>query len=156
MRSATRIGARLPIGFGAAIAAVGVALLIRVGADSTYWQDVFGPIVITGLGVTLLVAPLTATVLAAAPNQLSGVASGINNAVARSGSLLAVAALPLVAGLSGADYGDPVALTHAYRMAIAVCTGCWWCPRCSLASCSRHASPHPHPRLQPEPEPEPS
>ncbi len=118
-----RIGARLPIGIGATIAAVGFALLIRVGADSTYWKDVFGPIVITGIGITLLVAPLTATVLAAVPNHLSGVASGINNAVARSGSLLAVAALPLVAGLSGAEYDDPLALTHAYKIAIGVCVG---------------------------------
>jgi EmrB/QacA subfamily drug resistance transporter len=118
-----RIGARLPIGFGASITALGIALLIPVGAGATYWRNVFVPIVIIGLGVTLLVAPLTATVLAAAPNHLSGVASGINNAVARSGSLLAVAALPLVAGLSGAQYGDPDALTHSYRIALTVCVG---------------------------------
>ncbi|HEY1488691.1 MAG TPA: DHA2 family efflux MFS transporter permease subunit [Micromonosporaceae bacterium] len=118
-----RIGARLPIGIGAAVAAVGFGLLIGVGADTNYWRDVLGPIVIAGAGMTLLVAPLTATVLAAAPNHLAGVASGINNAVARSGSLLAVAALPLVAGLSGEEYSDPQALTHAYRIAIAVCAG---------------------------------
>jgi EmrB/QacA subfamily drug resistance transporter len=118
-----RIGARLPIGIGATVAAVGFGLLIRVGADTTYWRDVFGPIVVAGLGITLLVAPLTATVLAAAPNHLAGVASGINNAVARSGGLLAVAALPLVAGLSGTEYSNPHALTHAYRMAIAICVG---------------------------------
>ncbi len=116
-----RIGARLPIGIGASVAAVGFVLLIRVGADSHYWQDIFGPIILVGLGLTLLVAPLTATVLAAAPNHLAGVASGINNAVARSGSLLAVAALPLVAGLSGDEYGNPHALDHAYRIAILIC-----------------------------------
>jgi EmrB/QacA subfamily drug resistance transporter len=118
-----RIGARLPIGIGATVAAVGFLLLIRVGADVNYWRDIFGPVVIAGAGMTLLVAPLTATVLAAAPNHLTGVASGINNAVARSGSLLAVAALPLVAGLSGDQYDNPHALGHAYRVAIAVCAG---------------------------------
>jgi EmrB/QacA subfamily drug resistance transporter len=117
-----RIGARLPIGIGATIAAVGFGLLIQVGADASYWRNVFGPVLIVGVGMTLLVAPLTASVLAAAPNHLAGVASGINNAVARSGGLLAVAALPLVAGLSGDEYGNPRALTHAYRIAVGVCT----------------------------------
>jgi hypothetical protein len=100
-----------------------VALLIRVGFDSSYWRDVFGPIVLAGIGLTLLVAPLTSTVLAAAPQPLAGLASGINNAVARSGSLLAVAALPLVAGLSGDDYSDPVAFNHSYRIAMGICAG---------------------------------
>jgi EmrB/QacA subfamily drug resistance transporter len=118
-----RIGARVPISLGAALAAAGFALLIPVGADASYWRDVFGPIVLAGIGITLLVAPLTATVLAAAPTALSGVASGINNAVARTGSLLAVAALPLVAGLSGQEYGQPGAFTHAYRIAIGICAG---------------------------------
>jgi hypothetical protein len=51
------------------------------------------------------------------------VASGFNNAVARSGSLLAVAALPLVAGLSGDEYGNPAAFTHSYRIAMMICAG---------------------------------
>ena len=59
-----------------------------------------------GLGLSLMVAPLTATVLAAAPDEHAGIASGINNAVARAGSLLAVAALPVAVGLSGDDYAD--------------------------------------------------
>ena len=118
-----RIGARLPLALGAAIAAVGFALLIRVGFHTSYWADVFVPIVIAGSGITLLVAPLTSTVLAAAPTPLAGVASGINNAVARSGSLLAVAALPLIAGLSGTEYGDPHAFNHSYRIAVGICAG---------------------------------
>jgi len=60
-------------------------------------------------------------VLAAAPDEHAGLASGVNNAVARTGALLAVAALPLVVGLSGAEYADPVALDAAYRSAMLVC-----------------------------------
>ncbi len=100
---------------------VGALLLVRVGPGASYWRDVFGPVVLLGAGMTLVVAPLTATVLAAAPTSLAGVASGINNAVARSGSLLAVAALPLAGGMTGEAYGDPAAVNHAYRLAMMVC-----------------------------------
>jgi hypothetical protein len=74
-----------------------------------------------GLGLALLVAPLTATVLAAAPDEHAGIASGVNNAVARAGSLLSVAALPLGVGLGGAEYADPVAFDAAYEQAMVVC-----------------------------------
>ena len=118
-----RVGVRLPMAGGTALAGVGALLLVRVGEGASYWRDVFGPLVLLGAGMTLVVAPLTAGVLAAAPNSLAGVASGINNAVARSGSLLAIAALPLVGGLTGEAYGDPAAVEHAYRLAMAVCCG---------------------------------
>jgi EmrB/QacA subfamily drug resistance transporter len=116
-----RVGARLPLALGATLTAVGALLLVNVGAGASYWRDVFGPVVLMGVGMTMLVAPLTATVLAAAPDSLAGVASGINNAVARSGSLLAIAALPLAAGLSGGEYGDPAAVQHSYRIAMMIC-----------------------------------
>jgi MFS family permease len=76
---------------------------------------------IFGIGLALMVAPLTATVLAAAPDENTGIASGINNMVARTGSLLAVAALPVVVGLSGDDYADPVVFNEAFREAIVIC-----------------------------------
>ena len=74
---------------------------------SNYWLDVFPGITVFGLGLALMVAPLTATVLAAAPDDKAGIASGINNAIARAGSLMAVAALPTAVGLSGDEYADP-------------------------------------------------
>ena len=74
-----------------------------------------------GLGLALMVAPLTATVLAAAPDENTGIASGVNNAVARAGSLLAVAALPVTVGLSGEEYADPRAFDAAYGSAMLVC-----------------------------------
>ena len=75
------------------------------------------------LGLASLVSPLTVAVLAAAPDRHAGIASGINNAVARSGALLAVAALPALVGLAGAEYRDPVALTEGYHRAMLAASG---------------------------------
>ncbi len=113
----TRIGPRLPMTIGPLLCAAGVLLLVPVGEGTDFWTGVLPGMTVFALGLATLVAPLTATVLAAAPDRYAGVASGINNAVARAGSLLAVAALPPMVGLSGSDYTDPVALTEGYRMA---------------------------------------
>ena len=75
------------------------------------------------LGLAELVSPLTVAVLAAAPDRHAGVASGINNAIARAGTLLAVAALPAVVGLAGAEYRDPTALTAGYQSALLLSSG---------------------------------
>jgi Na+/melibiose symporter-like transporter len=83
--------------------------------------DVLPGMTVFGLGLALMVAPLTATVLAAAPDEHAGIASGVNNALARAGSLLAVAALPVAVGLSGADYEDPAMFDDGYRMAMIAC-----------------------------------
>jgi hypothetical protein len=72
-------------------------------------------------GLVLLVAPLTSSVLAAAPDRFAGIASGINNAVARTGSLLAVSALPALVGVSGADYQQPAVFGPGYERALLVC-----------------------------------
>ena len=118
---AARIGPRVPMTVGPLLCAAGVALLTGVGAGSSYWADVFPGVVVFALGLALLVAPLTATVLAAAPDQVAGIASGINNAVARAGSLLAVAALPAAVGLGGADYERAATLAAGYSRAAWIC-----------------------------------
>ncbi|HET9859716.1 MAG TPA: MFS transporter, partial [Nocardioidaceae bacterium] len=89
---AERIGPRLPMTVGPVIVAAGLLLLSGVDADSTYWTGVLPGMCVLGLGLSATVAPLTATVLAAVDPKLVGVASGVNNAVARAAGLLTVAA----------------------------------------------------------------
>ncbi|QWF22430.1 MFS transporter [Nocardioides sp. LMS-CY] len=120
-RLGTRIGPRIPMTFGPLTMAVGTLLLLGVGGDVSYWRDVLPGLTVFGLGLALMVAPLTATVLAAAADEHAGIASGVNNAVARAGSLLAVAALPVAVGLGGEEYADPVALDAAYSSAMLIC-----------------------------------
>jgi EmrB/QacA subfamily drug resistance transporter len=118
---AQRTGARLLMTLGPLVAAAGMLWLAGVDEGSSYWVDVLPGSVVTGLGLALLVAPLTATVLDAAPDHLAGVASGVNNAVARAAGLLAVAALPVAVGLSGDDYADPTSFDAGYHTAMVVC-----------------------------------
>ena len=118
---ATRIGPRLPMTVGPLLVAAGTAWLATVDGGEPYALDVLPGSLLQGLGMAATVAPLTATVLAAAPDALTGVASGVNNAVARAAQLLAVAALPVAVGLSGAGYADPVILATGYRTAMLVC-----------------------------------
>jgi hypothetical protein len=99
----------------------GVLLMLRFDADVTYVVDVLPAMVVFGTGLTLMIAPLTATVLAAAPEEHAGIASGVNNAVARAASLLAVAALPVAVGLHGEEYADPAAFDSSFRSAVLIC-----------------------------------
>jgi EmrB/QacA subfamily drug resistance transporter len=118
---AQRIGPRLPMTAGPLVSAVGVLGLLRVGPDASYLADVLGPVVVFGLGLSLTVAPLTASVLSAVPETRTGLASGVNNAVARTAGLVAVAILPVVTGLGVDGFNDPTALAPAFRTAMLVC-----------------------------------
>jgi EmrB/QacA subfamily drug resistance transporter len=120
---AQRIGPRLPMTVGPLIVAAGTLLLAGVDGSAPYVVEILPGSLLQGLGMALVVAPLTATVLGAAPDALAGIASGVNNAVARAAQLLAVAALPVAVGLSGDDYEDPAAFTSGFRMAMLVCAG---------------------------------
>ena len=91
---AQRIGPRWPMTIGPLVVAVGMALLGRVEPGTTYWATVFPALIVLGLGLSLTVAPLTATVLGAVDDSHAGIASAINNSVARIAGLLAVAVLP--------------------------------------------------------------
>jgi MFS family permease len=77
--------------------------------------------IVFGLGLACLVAPLVSTVMGAADENDVGIASGVNNAVARSASLLAVAVIPPLAGLTGEKYTQPVAMAHSYKLTVAIC-----------------------------------
>ena len=120
---AARTGPRVPMTVGPLVCATGTVLLSGVDQQASYWADVFPGITIFAVGLAALVSPLTVAVLAAVPGNHAGVASGVNNAVARSGSLLAVAALPSLVGLGGADYRDPLVLTAGYHQALLLSAG---------------------------------
>jgi len=118
---ATRIGARpLMIG-GPLVASAGLVLLSLAPDHPSYLVSVLPGVTLLGFGLAMLVAPLTGTVLAAAPDELAGTASGVNNAVARTAGLIAVAALPVLVGLSGSKYADAASLAPAYRTALLIC-----------------------------------
>lgn len=118
---ADRVGARPLLIVGLLFAAGGALLTLRVGENASYVVDVLPAVVVFGLGLATLVAPLTATVLSSAPAGHSGVASGVNNAVARVAGLLAVAVIPVVAGLAGTNYTDVDRFTNGFRMAMLIC-----------------------------------
>ncbi|HYN17161.1 MAG TPA: MFS transporter, partial [Actinomycetes bacterium] len=92
----------------------------RIGPGAGYLVDILPASLVYGFGLVLTVAPLTATVLAAAPAEHAGVASAINNDVARTAGLLAVAVLPVVAGISGADALEPGRFADGFRSAMTI------------------------------------
>ena len=122
-RLATRIGPRIPMSVGPAIAGVGLLLLSTVGTGSSYWTGVLPGITVFGCGLALTVAPLTATVLGSAPAEHAGVASAVSNDVARTAGLIAIAVLPPLAGISNADFGDPAALSDGFSLAMLIAGG---------------------------------
>ena len=115
---AQRIGPRVPLTLGPLILAAGMLLMTRISPGEPYATSVLPAVVVFGLGLTLVVAPVTATVLAAADERRAGIASGINNAVARVAGLLAVAVLPAIAGLTGDSFYDPAAMEDGFRTAM--------------------------------------
>jgi hypothetical protein len=122
-----RIGPRIPMTIGPVLAAGGFILLTRIGAQASYVSDVLPGVVVIGLGLAVTVAPLTATALSSVEPRHAGIASGVNNAIARLAGLLAVALLPVAGGLDStgtATSREGFAL--AIRIAAATCAigGC--------------------------------
>jgi EmrB/QacA subfamily drug resistance transporter len=117
-----RIGPRIPMTVGPLLAGAGAALLAGIGPGTGYVTGVLPGVLAVGAGLVLTVAPLTATALGSAPDHLAGTASATNNAVARVAGLLAVAVLPLVAGV-GTGLSDPEVLADAHPVAMLTCAG---------------------------------
>ena len=120
---AERIGPRIPLTIGPLVTAMGLLLMSRIDPGDSYLSGVLPAVIVFGLGLTLVVAPVTATVMAAADERHSGIASGINTAVSRLSGLIIVAVLPLVAGLTGRKFYNPAAMDHGFHVAMLVCAG---------------------------------
>jgi EmrB/QacA subfamily drug resistance transporter len=119
-RLSARIGPRLPMTLGPLLVAAGFVLFTRIGPGADYLADVLPGMLVFAFGLTLTVAPLTATVLAAAPREHAGIASAVNNDVARAAGLLAVAVLPVAAGISGAGALDPARFNDGFHTAVLI------------------------------------
>jgi EmrB/QacA subfamily drug resistance transporter len=124
-RWASQRGPRLPMTVGPIVAACGMAMLMRIDEHTSFAADLLPALLIFGLGLSITVAPLTSTVMSAAPAHLVGVASAVNNDVARAAGLLAVAVLPGLAGISPHVYDNAGQLAtgfhHAVLIAAALC-----------------------------------
>jgi hypothetical protein len=147
---AQRIGPGGPMTVGPVFGACALVLLARTGPHASYPLTVLPGVLLLGLGLSLTVAPLTAVALGALEERHAGIASGVNNAVARAAGLLAVAVLPLAAGLGRGNLTDPVALAPAFRTAMLLCAGLLLC----AAGLAYRTMPRPA-RLPPGPPPAP-
>ncbi len=115
-----RIGPRLQMTAGPLVIAAGMVLFTRVQGQGDYLTQVLPAVLVLGFGLAINVAPLTATALSAAPAEHSGIASAVNNDVARTAGLIAVAVLPALAGLSGDAFQVPAALTSGFHTAVLI------------------------------------
>jgi EmrB/QacA subfamily drug resistance transporter len=120
---AQRVGPRLPLSAGAILVGTGLALFTRVTPGHSYVSTVLPALLVFGLGLALTVAPLTATVLASADPRHAGVASAVNNAVARVAGLLAIAAIPLLTGFDPNGSVPPDALVAGFHRVALVSAG---------------------------------
>ena len=126
-RLAARIGPRLPMALGPAASAVGFVWLALAVPPLDYLRDVLGPLVILGLGLAIMVSPLTTAVLSAVPADSAGVASAVNNAVARIAALLAIGASGAIVGgeLDDDGFSRGMAATAVLLAASAVTSALW-------------------------------
>jgi EmrB/QacA subfamily drug resistance transporter len=121
---AAKIGPRLQMSVGPLVTAGGLLLLTRIAGPGNYYTAVLPAVIVFGLGLAIVVAPLTSTALSSAPAEHSGIASAVNNDVARAAGLIAVAVLPVVAGITGDSYLHPADLAHGFRIAVVIAAAC--------------------------------
>ncbi|MGK2877530.1 MAG: MFS transporter [Solirubrobacterales bacterium] len=115
---AQRIGPRVPLTLGPLVLAASLLAMHTIDVDSTYLTGVLPQVMLLAIGLVIVVAPVTATTLAAAPDERAGVASAVSNAVSRAGQLFAIALLPAIGGLQGAEYDDPSAIVSTFQTAV--------------------------------------
>jgi MFS family permease len=126
-RLAQRIGPRPQLAAGCLACAAASVLAVRIGARADYWTVVFPLALLFGLGLAALVPPMTASAMNSAPDSLAGLASGVNNAVSRVAGLLWIAALPPIAGLTGAAYTHPGQFRSSFGLISWTCAAAFAC-----------------------------
>jgi EmrB/QacA subfamily drug resistance transporter len=142
---AERIGPRLQMSIGPVVIAIGLALFTRIGYSGNYLTEVLPAVVVFGLGLAINVAPLTSTVLAAVPASYAGIASAVNNDVARAGGLIAVAVLPAAAGLTGTAYLHAARFSAGFGTASLISAGLCLAGGALAAATIRNPTPQPRP-----------
>ena len=143
-RLAQRIGPRPPLVAGCLVCAGASLLAVRIGPDTGYWTVVFPVALLFGFGLASLIPPLTASAMNSAPDSLAGLASGVNNAVARVAGLLWIAALPPITGLTGAAYTDPAKFQSSFGQISWTCAAAFACAAVLAAAFitgPRHSTP---------------
>jgi EmrB/QacA subfamily drug resistance transporter len=120
---AQRIGPRIPLTAGAVLTGAGLLLMAHIHPGDSYLAGVLPSLAVFGTGLAALISPITATVLASVDARHAGIASAVNNALSRLGQMIAVAALPLAAGLSGTDFTDPAKLAAGFPVAMTTAAG---------------------------------
>ena len=115
---AVRLGPRLQMSVGPVVVGAGMVLLRLIGPSGNYLTEVLPGVLVLAVGLVITVAPLTATALSSAPVEQAGMASAVNNDVARAGGLIAVALLPALAGLTGRSYVHAAAFSSGFERAV--------------------------------------
>jgi EmrB/QacA subfamily drug resistance transporter len=146
---AARIGPRLQMTVGPVLVGVSMFLLTLATRGSSYITYVLPGVLVLGAGLAVTVAPLTATAMASAPSEHSGIASAVNNAVARSASLIAVAVLPVAAGIAGPRALEASSLAPGFRTALVIAGATSMAGGLLAALLIRNPPPGPGPRLAP-------
>ena len=148
-RLASRIGPRLQMSVGPVVVGAGLFLLTQATRGSSYLTYVLPGVLVLGAGLAITVAPLTATAMASAPSERSGIASAVNNVVARSAGLIAVAVLPVAAGISASGTLEASSFAPGFRTAVIIAGALSVAGGVLAALLIRNPPPRPGPRLAP-------
>lgn len=118
-----RTGPRPLVAVGSLVCVAALLFALRAGPGAWYLTDVLPAVALIGIGIAMVTPAISTTVLGSVPAERTGVASAVNNGVARTAGLVAVAALPVLSGLPSDVTHDPVALDRGYAVSMLVCAG---------------------------------